>query len=89
MEELHVSLPIFFICRRCVDNFIISLILFPSSFVNTTLELYYNSEINYMYMYHHRSVVPGQVAIPGTDGMHMHTDGADMYAYMHSTTVNT
>ena len=44
-----VSLPIFFICRRCVDNFIISLILFPSSFVNTTLELYYNSEIYYMY----------------------------------------
>ena len=32
-----------------VDNFIISLILFPSSFVNTTLELYYNSEIYYMY----------------------------------------
>ena len=37
-----VSFPFlsFFIYRRCVDNFIINLILFHRSFVNTTLELY-------------------------------------------------
>ena len=35
--------------RLCVDNFIIYLILFPRSFVNTTLEKnYINSEIIYM-----------------------------------------